>query len=474
MNSLSASIPHHLFMQTVFRQRNWNRNPEVVVPGTGGEPRLLARVMDFADDGPTEESPFPDRMLMFSVHDVIRDVLEMVILRVEARRPQQEPQAQEEMGPVLQPPGPAPPEVRAVKKANPEAARFSDAPVKLPIPLPNPAYIKVAPVQPARREELEAAVCKAEAATTKDLEGLLGQLHEPLSVTHTASQEEVRAHLERWRPAIEKELGSLKKQGVLVSHYGNEAQELIANPETSVISLKGVFTAKAPGGPEDGLFKRKCRLVGCGNQATHVDADSLYAAGAPAEVVRVALTEAYNHQWSAFTTDIKSAFTQTPIPPYAARRYLLRPPRWLIDLGLAVPGEYYSLGMVLYGFKEAPAWWSEHRDSKLRGAKFQGCHLEQARSDSSVWKICQGSRLKGYLITYVDDFLILSDRDTAEGLHQWLLDGAGWETDGLSEAREGQPVRFLGMQLQGYEDAWSLQSRSGGLCGRVGEGLSAE
>ena len=265
MNSLSASIPHHLFMQTVFRQRNWNRNPEVVVPGTGGEPRLLARVMDFADDGPTEESPFPDRMLMFSVHDVIRDVLEMVILRVEARRPQQEPQAQEEMGPVLQPPGPAPPEVRAVKKANPQAARFSDAPVKLPIPLPNPAYIKVAPVQPARREELEAAVCKAEAATTKDLEGLLGQLREPLSVTHTASQEEVRAHLERWRPAIEKELGSLKKQGVLVSHYGNEAQELMANPETSVISLKGVFTAKAPGGPEDGLFKRKCRLVGCGN-----------------------------------------------------------------------------------------------------------------------------------------------------------------------------------------------------------------
>ncbi|CAE7279390.1 RE2, partial [Symbiodinium microadriaticum] len=409
MNSLSASSPHHLFMQTVFRQRNWNRNPEVVVPGAGGEPRLLARVMDFADDGPTEESPFPDRMLMFLVHDVIRDVLEMVILRVEARRPPQETQVQEEVGPVLQPPGPPPPEVRAVKKANPPAARLSEEPVKLPIPLPNPAYIKVAPVQPARCDESDAAVCKAEAATTKDLEGLLGQLREPLSVTHTASQEEVRAHLERWRPAIEKELGSLKKQGVLVSHYGNEAQELIANPETSVISLKGVFTAKAPGGPEDGLFKRKCRLVGCGNQATHVDADSLYAAGAPAEVVRVALTEACNHQWSAFTTDIKSAFTQTPIPPYAARRYLLRPPRWLIDLGLAVPGEYFSLGMVLYGFKEAPAWWSDHRDSKLRGAKFQDCHLEQAKSDSSV--------------TVAPRKVCIS-----------------------------QPVRFLGMQLQGYED----------------------
>ena len=452
MNALSASIPHHLFMQTVFRQRNWNRNPEVVVPETGGEPRLLARVLDFADDGPTEESPFPDRMLMFSVHDVIRDVVEMVILRVEARRPPQEEQRQEEMAPVLQPPGPPPPAVHAVRGMGPCSSGRVEGPERLPIPLPNPAFIKVVPNQLRCEEDPEAFACKAEVATTKELEAVLEQLKEPLSVTHTASQEEVRANLERWRPAIEKELGALKKQGVLVSHFGKEAKDLIANPETTVISLKGVFTAKAPGSANEGFYKRKCRLVGCGNQATHVDADSLYAAGVPAEVVRVALTEAFCHKWSAFTTDIRSAFTQTPIPTHAARRYLLRPPRWLVDLGLAEQGEYYSLGMVLYGFKEAPAWWSDHRDSKLRRAKFCGCHLEQATSDSSVWRIMQGDQLKGFLITYVDDFLVLSDKRTAEGLHQWLLDVAGWETDGLSEAKPGHPVRFLGMQLQGYED----------------------
>ena len=451
MNSLSASIPHHLFMQTVFRQRNWNRNPEVVVPGAGGESRLLARVMDFADDGPTEESPFPDRMLMFSVHDVIRDVLEMVILRVEARRPPQEEQPPELMNPILQPPGPPPPEVRAVK-LDPGTSDEQKPPLRLPIPLPNPAFIKVVPEQPAPEVNQEVFACKAEATTTKELEVLLSQLHEPLSVTHTASQEEVRANLEKWRPAIEKELGSLKKQGVLISCCGQRAKELIENPETTVISLKGVFTVKAPGGPDDGWFKRKCRLVGCGNQATHVDADSLYAAGAPAEAVRVALTQAYHHKWGAFTTDIKSAFTQTPIPSYAAQRYLLRPPRWLIDLGLAQPGEYYSLGMVLYGFKEAPAWWSDHRDAKLRKAAFAGCHLEQGTADSSVWRIMKGKDLRGYLVTYVDDFLVLSEKDTAEALHQWLLDEAGWETDGLSEASPGHPVRFLGMQLHGYED----------------------
>ncbi|CAE7756656.1 RE1 [Symbiodinium sp. CCMP2456] len=451
LDPLSASIPHHLLMATVFQQRNWSRNPELHLPTADGL-RLLAYVFEFSDDGYVDDSPFPDRMLMFSIRDMIRDVLEMVVLRVELIH---EPEPQEEMHqPVLQVPGPALPEVRAVQgyqHAKVQDRLDREVP-RLPFPLPNPTFIKDVPTGKQVGPLEEALVCKTEATTTRDLESVLSSLTEPLSVTHTASQEEVRMNLERWRPAIEKELSSLKGQGVLVSHFGTDAQSRIANPGTSVISLKGVFTAKAPGGPEDGLYKRKCRLVGCGNQATHVDADSLYAAGAPAEVVRTALVQATRHRWSAFTTDIKSAFTQTPIPKNAAQRYLLRPPRWLVDLGLARADEYYSLGMVLYGFKEAPAWWSDHRDSKLFTAKFLGCHLEQGKSDSSIWKIMKGETLQGYLVTYVDDFLILSDKATAHALHQWLIDGAGWDTDGLSEATSESPVRFLGMQLRSYPD----------------------
>ncbi|CAE7272868.1 GIP, partial [Symbiodinium sp. CCMP2456] len=427
------------------------RDPELYLPTADGR-RLLAYVFEFSDDGYADDSPLPDRMLMFSVRDTIRDVVEMVILRVELIH---EPAPQEEVQePVLEVPGPNPPEVMAVAVAHEGSGNVTQdlEASRLPIPLPNPTHLKEAPEQVHPCLGDMATVYKAEATTTRDLEGILASLTEPLSVTHTASQEEVRSNLELWRPAIEKELQSLKGQGVLVSHFGSEARAMMANPDTSVISLKGVFTAKAPSGPGDGLFKRKCRLVGCGNQSTHVDADSLYAAGAPSELVRSALVQAARHRWSAYTTDIKSAFTQTPIPKHAASRYLLRPPRWLVDLGLAQADEYYSLGMVLYGFKEAPAWWSDHRDARLLTAKFLGCHLEQGRSDPSIWKIMKGSTLQGYLVTYVDDFLILSDRKTAEALHQWLLDVAGWETDGLSEASPGHPVRLMGMQLHGYED----------------------
>ncbi|OLP97725.1 Copia protein [Symbiodinium microadriaticum] len=451
LHPASAVIPHALLVATVFQQRDWERDPGVFVEGPQG-PVLAARVMDFSDDGPAEEGPFPDRMLMFSVHDVIRNIHEMVILRVVMV--EEEPEGAGQAPQILQPPGPPAPEVRTITTAEEQLHSEGSRPIRLPVPLPNPTSIKTVGgrLRDGAAVHEDPQVFKTEAATTKDLEQLLGGLTEPPSVTHTASQEEVRANLEKWKPAIVKELQSLKKQGVLLSHFGDEARAMISNSETSVISLKGVFIAKAPGDPSEGLFKRKCRLVGCGNQTPHVDADSLYAAGVPAELVRAALVQAAHHQWSAFTTDIKAAFTNTPIPKHAAKRYMLRPPRWLVDLGLASPGEYYSLGMVLYGFKEAPAWWSEHRDSKLAKAVFGGCHLEQGESDASIWRIKEGDLLKGYLVTYVDDFLILSDGLTARNLHDWLISDAGWETDGLSEATPGSPVRFLGMQLQGYED----------------------
>ncbi|CAE7242289.1 GIP, partial [Symbiodinium microadriaticum] len=253
----------------------WDQDPELIVNGPAG-PVLAARVLDYSDDGPPDETPFPDRMIMFSVHDLVRDVTEMVILRVVLV--EEEPRENgNPLMPVLEVPGPPPPEVRVVQCAD-----------------------------------------------------------EP------------------------------RKKG-----------------------------------------------------------------GAPVELVRASLVQACRHGW------------------------------WLVELGLASSDEYYSLGKVLYGFKEAPAWWSDHRDTKLLTASFLGCHLEQGTSDPSLWRIMKGEDLKGFLVTYVDDFLILSDGSTARGLHQWLLEGAGWETDGLSEARPGEPVRFLGMQLERHEDGhFSLNQES--------------
>ncbi|CAE7647792.1 GIP [Symbiodinium sp. CCMP2592] len=57
-----------------------------------------------------------------------------------------------------------------------------------------------------------------------------------------------------------------------------------------------------------------------------------------------------------------------------------------------IPSFRTAVKWVLYGFKGAPAWWSEYRDAKLLTAKIK-----------------QDQKLVGYPVTYADDFLILSE-----------------------------------------------------------------
>ncbi|CAE7267366.1 unnamed protein product [Symbiodinium sp. CCMP2592] len=460
---LSEAIPRGLLIGTLRDGRQWGDDPMLEYRMPNGQVIPIARVLQFTDDDNMylDDSPFPDRLMMFDILDLERNIREIVVIRVLVEQLQEQPHPLMER--ILHEPGPPPPEVMAVQAPRhrqeqaPSIGSSARAPSRLPLPLPNPAFLTPC-VTTMRGEgaaiQEERFARKAEVATTENLEELLSTLQEPLSVTHTASQGEVRQRLELWRPAIEKELQALKSSGVLVSHFGQEGRDLMQNPGTTTIPLKGVFTAKAPASDSSAYFRRKCRLVACGNQAPHSDAESLYASGAPAELVRAALVEASSHPWGAYTCDIRSAFTLTPIPKEAGRRYVLKPPRWLVELQLAQADECFTLGRVLYGFREAPVWWSGFRDAVLTGAVFDGCHLVQGEVDPSVWRIIKSSdnQLQGFLITYVDDFLILGSEATARALHKWILEEAKWETDGLMQAKEGSPVRFLGMQLEQCAD----------------------
>eukprot|EP00439_Symbiodinium_sp_Y106_P000023 s9351_g1.t1 len=458
MGPLSAAIPRGLLLGTLRDGIRWEDQPILEYRLASGEVVPIARVFQFTDDDNMylDDSPFPDRMMMFDVLDIERDVREVIVIRVLVEPNLGDPNPL--MQRILQEPGPSPPEVMAVRIDDPASGVCSlqtqeECPQQLPVPLPNPASLPRRSFEDSvGQQQSTTQACKAEVPTTQNLEEILEALAEPLSVTHTAAQEEVRRNLPKWKPAVEKELATLKEPGVLISHYGEEAKSLMEDPRTSVIPLKGVFTAKPPSSSNGSYYRRKCRLVACGNQTPFTDVESLYASGAPAELVRAALVEASSHMWGAYTCDIRSAFTLTPIPSEAGRRYVLRPPRWLVELGLAQEGECYTLGRVLYGFREAPVWWASFRDEVLKKGEFDGCRLVQGEADPSIWKIMKGTTLKGFVITYVDDFLVLSDAQRATAFHRWILEEAKWETDGLAEASEISPVRFLGMQLKRYED----------------------
>ena len=132
MNPLSAAIPQQLLVATVFEQRDWDQNPVLSIDQGGSVGTPVARLFQFSDDGYVDDLPFPDRVLMFSIHDYARDVFEMIMLRVEMIEVEEEPP--------LQLAGPPPPEIRAVR-AMPGEQQASEVP-RLAIPLPNPTFIR--------------------------------------------------------------------------------------------------------------------------------------------------------------------------------------------------------------------------------------------------------------------------------------------------------------------------------------------
>ena len=322
-----------------------------------------------------------------------------------------------------------------------------------------PQALRGAPDLVQAQDPVQAQVAKAESIYTENLEEHLAELTKEgkrLEVTHTASPKEVRQHLQRWDGSIKKELSNLKDPERVVAHTGEDAARILARPDVVVIHCKGVFTVKPD--PEN-LYKRKCRIVACGNESKETDADSLYASGIPADILRASLTEASARAWSVGVTDIHAAFLQAPMPESGSSRYILKPPRWLIEGGYIPPSEIWTLKKVLYGFRESPARWSSYRDKCLStlelshaGIKYR---LRQSQTDSSLWRVepvgqgaaTASSSLSGLLLTYVDDLLFLGPPDLCTALYGQIMDSFGWNLDPLQFVGPEQRIKFLGMEV---------------------------
>ncbi|CAE6948806.1 RE1 [Symbiodinium sp. CCMP2592] len=243
----------------------------------------------------------------------------------------------------------------------------------------------------------------------------------PLEVTHNVSPAEVRRHLTKWRPAARAELDTFEKMSVIRKFYGNEARA----------------------------------IVSCGNYAKTTAESQLYAGGAGAECLRTLLVHSARRGRRAYGLDVKSAFLLAGIPEGVTKRYAMRPPRLLIDLGLAREDEVWIIDKALYGFRESPRWWSLFRDSFLLQAKWKTSlgevTLEQFSSESDVWRIRHESgECIGHLLVYVDDILVLTEPEVAEAFISWLREH--WECTGLKEATVSSPLRFLGVDIYAEED----------------------
>ena len=135
----------------------------------------------------------------------------------------------------------------------------------------------------------------------------------------------------------------------------------------------------------------------------------------------------------------------------------LKPPALAVDLGLAEADDYWLVLQSIYGLRESPAASACYRDTQLKAARWTSkvggkdveLKLQQLVSDNQVWRVVRADGASdealGYLLVYIDDLMVVGPDPILRSFFTWL--SSMWECDDLSVLSEGNPIKFLGMEL---------------------------
>ncbi|CAE7908879.1 RE1 [Symbiodinium sp. KB8] len=282
-----------------------------------------------------------------------------------------------------------------------------------------------------------------------EVETILENLSGPLEVVHNVSLHEARRYIDRWRGAVMKEVEALVNSGTVRRLTPEQAREMKAKGMV-FLPGKAVFTAKPPSDQnnESEKFRRKCRIVVCGNYLP-CDKANVYASGTSADGLRVSVSYAVVKRWRAAATDISNAFTLAPMPE--DKLFGMSPPSVVVAAGGAATGESWAIERVLYGLREAPRWWGVFRNGRLCRARIafeeEFIVFECLETEENVWRILfEGcDEVKGILLIYVDDLLMLSTAQIIKAVYQWLTEE--WKCSPLQWMDE-EHLRFLGVELR--------------------------
>ncbi|CAE7690738.1 TY5A [Symbiodinium sp. KB8] len=331
-----------------------------------------------------------------------------------------------------------------------------------------PGLIKVAE---AECSTYQPRMWKTEVSYTKNIESVLATLTAPLDVVHNVCSEEVYSNMEAWKPAIMKEVAGIEAAVQRLKPGTAERGEWLNRSGVQRLPMKFVFTIKpndkADMANKDTWYKRKARLVICGNMAAN-DGAQVYTEAAPAEAVRTGLTIATKNKWSVAILDVVAAFIKTPLGRSKNDPIVIaQPPRLLETLGVTGRMELWGLLRALYGLREAPMLWGSFRDDTLRAMPPpRGLRWQQGKAITSWWTVRNASgAVQALIIVYVDDFMICGPQDLVKEIGDTIR--GTWDTSELTFLSPTTPIRFLGMELQ-------VESEDGGEILVLQQGYIAE
>ena len=304
----------------------------------------------------------------------------------------------------------------------------------------------------------------------RGVECLLETLPSPLKVVYTVALDEVKQYVSRWAEAIHKEADALIKAAALVPLTPQQQKDLERSGKLVVLPAKGVFTIKPPdvettvdekGQPlppgHPNFFKRKARLVICGNfQGKQAKEDS-YAGGCQTDTLRAMLAHCAAMGWCLASTDIRNAFILAPIQEEDEPEeeiYALYPPKVFQLAKVQYALQLWRVDRALYGFRRSPRLWGRFRDKRLRKAKIPYgngyLYLQQHKADENVWSIKfvatdSEETTVGHINIYVDDILYVGLGPVIEAVQKWLTEE--WKASELTWATANATIRFLGLEI---------------------------
>ena len=272
---------------------------------------------------------------------------------------------------------------------------------------------------------------------------MVQQKPEEVLRTRIVSPQELLQEADLWDAPIREELTQLVEgKNVLRCISGEELRQLQKGQKTvEVVPSKMVLTLKP--GP-----RRRARMVGCGNFVKKQEGEDLYAGGADTVALRYVLKRGAEEGWAGVTMDIKAAFLNAPLYQAGLEETIvvLKPPHLLIRLGYVQPDEHFLVEKAMYGLRQSPKSWGLHRDAELiKMRSSEGRTFVPSVGDPNLWRVIRCEVLEGFLLVYVDDFLVMMK---AEGIPDVLkVISDRWEIS-APEFLEKQKVKFLGMELE--------------------------
>ena len=102
----------------------------------------------------------------------------------------------------------------------------------------------------------------------------------------------------------------------------------------------------------------------CGNFENVDPTQALWTAQAETSSLVAALRLSLLRKWKVGAIDVSGAFMYAPLPQHML--VVVKPPQEFVELGLAKPGELWTLHRAVYGLKVSPRAWGISRDKTFR------------------------------------------------------------------------------------------------------------